>query len=363
MIAEYLSRYTSATLAAGGTQTLIPSDGEPKTARVYNRLYVEGTFDFSFLFSPVTDSTFGDGSRTPRNFPAEPWTLFCASVSVCQTGNPEEDTGVRTQLRFEGSPEKKVAEGEIFASDPVSLEVKRGEYLSLEIHYAGSRLPCHEESIVPVFQKSPDGWVPSSRVPIPSMTGCSRKVSTRVCFLGDSITQGIGTPVDSYKHYAAVTAERIGFEGIAYWDIGLGWARAEDAASGGVWIARAKRNDVVSVCLGVNDLLQGRSDREVIASLLRIVSDLKEAGCRVLVQTLPPFDYEGSLKTSWETVNRFILTDPVLNADAVFDCVPLLGQPGQPEMARYGGHPDPEGCRIWAEALAPVLKALIDRTK
>ena len=81
MIAEYLSRYTSATLAAGGTQTLISSDGEPKTARVYNRLYVEGTFDFSLLFSPVTDSTFGDGSRTPRNFPAEPWTLFCASVS------------------------------------------------------------------------------------------------------------------------------------------------------------------------------------------------------------------------------------------------------------------------------------------
>ena len=39
---SFFKDYTSATLAAGGTQTVFLSDGEPFSGRVYNKVYVEG---------------------------------------------------------------------------------------------------------------------------------------------------------------------------------------------------------------------------------------------------------------------------------------------------------------------------------
>jgi lysophospholipase L1-like esterase len=363
MTDQFLKQYTSATLAAGGIHMLFKSDGETRTGRVYNKLYVEGTYDFSFLFSCVTDSTFADGAEIVRDMPAGSWTVYSASVAVSDTADPDKDKAPRTRLSFDGKSTKNVASGEAFTTDPVRLDVKKGQYLGIELTYAGRLLPCHRESIVPVFRQTPEGWVPDPDMPIPSMTGCSREVSMRVCFWGDSITQGIGTPFDSYMYYAARTAELIGYSGIAYWNIGMGWARADDAAADGIWMEHARQNDVVSVCFGVNDLQNGFTGEELIENLIRIVSSLKKAGCSVLVQTVPPFGNDPEFEKKRQIVNRFILNDPGLGADAVFDCGKILGKPDAPHLARYGDHPDAEGCRLWAEALAPVLRKLIDRKR
>ena len=357
---DFFKRFSSATLAAGGTQTVFDSDGDVRTGRVYNKLYVEGTFDFAFLFANVTDSTFSDGSKSKRNMPIGPWRLHGASVAVSDGCEPQGDKTERRALSFGGEGGKDVASGEIFHSDPVTLSVKKGQYVSVELVFSGNQLPCHEESIVPIFRLADGIWKPSVHVPIPAMTGCSREVKKRVCFWGDSITQGIGTPKNSYEHYAAKTAELIGDENIAYWDIALGFARGDDAAARGVWMDKAKTNDIVSVCFGVNDICRGFTAEQIKNSLSVIVSELKKAGCSVLVQTVPPFNYGGAHTEIWREVNRFILGDPSLGADAVFDCVRLLGDPQSPQKAKYGGHPNSEGCLKWAKALAPVLKELIE---
>ncbi len=356
---SFFKDYTSATLAGGGTQTVFLSNGEQIAGRVYNKVYVEGRFGFSFLFANVTDSTFSDGSKSVRNMAVGPWRLIGASVAVSDCCDPVMDMSARTRLLFDGAESKNVAEGEIFCSDPVELSVKSGQYVSVEVYCAGRMLPCHAESIVPVYRLTKNGWKPDAEIPIPAMTGCTRKVRSRVCFWGDSITQGIGTPVDSYLHYAAKTAELIGYDDVAYWDLGLGFARANDAASCGVWMEKAKTNDIVSVCFGVNDINRGSAAEQIECDLVTIVSELKGAGCRVLLQTVPPFDHEGRQLEIWNEVNRFILSDRAVGADAVFDCVKVLGSTDKPQRAIYGGHPNAEGCRAWAEALAPVLRTLM----
>ena len=78
---------------------------------------------------------------------------------------------------------------------------------------------------------------------------------------------------------------------------------------------------------------------------------INEEGKRVLVQTVPPFDYPEDLRVLWERVNRFILEELAAEADAVFDVVPILGQMKQPHMARYGGHPDGVGCAAYTTSV------------
>ncbi|MBQ9543848.1 MAG: SGNH/GDSL hydrolase family protein [Clostridia bacterium] len=359
---DFFKKYSSATLAAGGTQTVYETEEKKLTGRVYNKLYVEGTFDFSFLYANVTDSTFADGKKSVRNMPVDAWELLGASVALSDGCDPETDKARRTPLSFDGKLSKSVAPGEIFATDPVKLTVKKGQYISVEISVSGRRLPCHKESVIPIYAIENGVWKPDPIIPVPAMTGCTRKVARRVCFWGDSITQGIGTPNNSYDHYSAKVSEFIDDGETAFWDIGLGFGRGNDAASCGVWMDKAKTNDVVCVCFGVNDINSGGMQADQITEDLKtITGELKKAGCKVLVQTVPPFNYSGARIDTWNEVNRFILGDPSLGADAVFDNVKILGDAAEPHKSLYNPHPNSEGSLKWAKALAPVLKELIEK--
>lgn len=92
--------------------------------------------------------------------------------------------------------------GEQFHTDPVLLSAKAGEYLCVELCFSGKELPCHPESWLPGFLKTYSGWEYTTNLPFASMVGCDRRVKTADLF-GDSITQGIGTPKNSYLHVAA----------------------------------------------------------------------------------------------------------------------------------------------------------------
>ena len=97
-------------------------------------------------------------------------------------------------------------------------------------------------------------------------------------------------------------------------------------------------------------------------SLRTVVGRLREAGVRVLLQTIPPFNNAGEERERWLKVNDWIRSTLAFEADAWFDVMPVLSEsPERPYMARYGGHPDGTGCAAWAAALKPVLEALISR--
>ena len=392
---KYFDTYVSNTTAGSGSQTVFFSDNLPHTGRVFYRVTTGGRFNYSFLFTNIIDSTFSDGSVTRKNYVVDSWNIISARVATCREldfekvcapakergENPSVTMGCFPSgkqdhivtssfkdLTFSGSIEKEVGPAEFYSTDPVELELSSGEYVCLEITYRGKVIPHHAESIVPVFVKNGIRWDYSKLMPFPAMIGIDRKVRKKICYIGDSITQGCGTPVNSYTHWNAVLTENLPKEN-AYWNHAYGYARASDAASNGAWLFKAKQNDYAVVCYGVNDLFHEYADdktaaaKNIKAHLTEIVDKLQSANTKVLIQTIPPFDYPEEIAEIWREINTYVRSELSKKADAFFDNVTVLSETGEPDCpkARYGGHPDVRGCKVWAEALKDTMLEFISK--
>ena len=369
---KYFDTYVSNSVAGSANQ-LFFSAPQPRVGRVFYKIACGGEFEYSLLFSNVIDSTYADGSRSGKNRICEEWTLHSARVGRLGKGaippkftSPEVAEAVNAAvtdfrpLTFGGREEKTVAPGEFFSSDPLPLFFEDGDYLCLEVCLSGAEIPYHEESLLPAFLRTDEGWRYGKTTLFAGMIGCKRAVKNRVCYLGDSITQGIGVAGNSYGHWNALVSEKLGNDN-AFWNLGIGYGRADDMASDGAWLFKAKQNDLTVLCAGVNDLNRGFTAEEICRNLTRITDLLLACGQRVILQTVPPFDYDELRRERWEKVNDYIRTVLSQKVSGVFDVVPLLGQPDAPHRARYGGHPDGEGCAVWAEGLYPMLAELLEK--
>ncbi len=366
---DFFQRYVSNTSAGSGNQFFFTGTTEFLTGRIFYQVNTGGQFAYSFLFSNILDSTFADGSVSHKNLICDTWEIGRMSAGACEPDffaaglenvDMERICGM-TPVTFDGAKEKIVTPGTFFATDPVLLDVETGGFICLEIAFRGKMIPYHEESIIPAYRKNAAGWTLCKQMPYAGMVGCSRPAACRIGFLGDSITQGIGTEMNSYTHWNARLANQLGDQ-YAFWNLGLGYGRANDAASDGAWLFKAKQNDVAVVCFGVNDILQGFSAEEIKRDLTGIVDKLQAAGVKVVLQTVPPFDYAGGQRETWLAVNAYILQVLEKKAELVFDVVPVLRESGEaPERAKYGGHPNAAGCRAWADALLPPLKAFLEK--
>jgi Lysophospholipase L1 and related esterases len=359
---EFLERYISCTAAGSGSQNWFSAGGpdEKITCRVYYKLS-RGTKECALLYSNLIDSTYSDGSHSHANFVPGSWTvhaLRAGRVPSCGTEKSAEPD-MFVPVTFDGQGGKQVNPGELFCSDPFPFPADKGEYMCVEMTFSGRRVPCHTESLLPAFRLENGRWTRSTEIPFPSMVGTGRANETRVGFIGDSITQGIGTPDNSYTHVAAHVQEALG-ENCAVWNLGLGFGRAHDAALDGGWLYKARQNDVMCVCYGVNDLFQ-LGDAELLKrDLTYIVRTLKQSGLKVLIQTVPPFDYAPEFRDRWLSVNEYIKNELVKQADAMFDNVPMLSRSeNEPWLSCYGSHPNAEGNAAWAEKLLPTLKKLL----
>ncbi len=369
---EYFDKYTSNSLASSCNQFYFISSADRNTVgRVYYKITASGKHEYSLLFTDALDSTYADGSQSQKNLSCGNWRMIEAKAAVCgkdifasDFSDPKNASIINNRVcdfvsvTFNGEKTKTVSAGEVFFSDSFNVDIESGEYLCVELTFTGEKLPYHEESLLPIFIKAEEGWTYDKRMPLPAMIGCDRKVKSRIGYIGDSITQGIGVPVNSYTHWNAVLSAMLGNE-YAYWNLGIGYARADDMASLGAWYQKAVHNDVLFVCFGVNDILQGFSAEEVKNSLAKIVHALKMLGKKVILQTLPPFDYPENLRVVWEDVNDYVKKTLSAEVDLVFDTVEFLGEKDAPHMARYGGHPNEEGCAVWAQKLYEKCKHII----
>ncbi len=368
---KYFDIVTSNTYAGSGNQLYFNMpEKEVRTGRVFYKISVGGTYNYSILFSNVLDSTYGDGSVGHANMICDNWTIHAAKIGrgiirnagkdvadlFMEDGNEASDVLVSDfcELSFAGQKQKEVMPGEFFSADPISFSFEKDEYLCLEIMFSGSMIPYHEETLLPVFLKDGEGWKYANQMPFAGMIGCDRPVKGRIAYLGDSITQGIGTKQNSYLHWNAVLSEKLGSE-YSYWNLGLGCGRASDAASDGAWLYKAKQNDIVFVCYGVNDILQKHSEEQIKADLTYLVKTLKNAGKKVILQTVPPFEYEDEEPEKWERVNAYIKAELKDQVDFLFDNTLLLGHEDNPAEPIYGGHPDESGCALWANSLYEAL--------
>lgn len=352
--------FSSNTYAAAGNQLFFDADPTVlRVGRVFFKIAQAGTFRYSLFFTNTIDSTYADGAFCHHDLPCGTWEIVKAAVACCK--NVTMDAAVNETvegflpLTFDKSVSKTVAPRECFHSDPLPLTFEENDYLCLELCYRGTHMPYHEESLLPIFAKTNDSWVYDRHMPLPAMIGCDRPVKARIGYIGDSITQGVGTSPNSYSHWNALLSQALGSD-YAYWNLGIGYGRASDMAAGGIWFEKAQQNDVLFVCYGVNDLLQGATAEQLIHDLKSIVTRLKTMKKTVILQTVPPFDYDTETTQRWHAVNKFIRDELAQTVDFCFDSVPILGKDiHEPHVARYGGHPNEEGCAAWAKALFEAL--------
>lgn len=371
---EFFNQFVSNTLAGSGNQLYfsLPAD-QTHTGRIFYKIFASGTYNYSLLFSNIIDSTYNDGSISHKNQICKCWTIHSAKIGRCKKFNATKDISLLTMneqddsdiiirdfhnVLFNGAISKVVMPGEFFSSDPLELNFDCGDYLCLEMTFSGTMIPYHEETLLPVFINENGVWKYSKFMPFPGMIGCDRKVKAQVGYLGDSITQGIGPEKNSYLHWSALLSEMIGQE-YAFWNLGIGFGRANDLASDGAWLYKAIHNDIVFICYGVNDISRNMSEEQIKGDLEYIVNSLKKNNTKIILQTIPPFDYCGDNIGKWERINCYIKEELSSKVDAVFDTVQYLGKgPGQPHMAKYEGHPNAEGSAVWAKALYQQVKHL-----
>lgn len=353
---DFCEKYTSNTLAGTSVQSYFTPQGKT-TAYAFYKPFKTGKFDYSFLFTNTVDSTYSDGSLTKCNYPCGEWDIFDCKVIVSNgvatafSGNCEKSKVF--DLTFCGSREKKVLPDETFYSDPVELNVAEDEYICIKTVFAGERVPCHIENQIPTYTEDGNGVKADKYVPLPSMVGVKRSVKNKIAFWGDSITQGIGCKENSYAHYTAVCAGLLGNE-YSFWNLGIGFGRAADAATDGAWAEKVKTCDTVIICFGVNDLYQIGDYEKIKASYDRIIEILKDK--KVIFQTIPPFDYPENVGEIYLRLNDYIRKELSKKVCAVFDQTPYLTVEGKPFAAKYGGHPNASGCKIWGERLAEFLR-------
>lgn len=344
---EFFDNFAS-DCAAGSANQRLTGFSEEKTyiGKTAFKL-TNGGKNYSLLFLGEIDSTYGAGEIYLAGSVGDIWTI--KKIRVGKTSARYEEPLTWKDVYFGGKTEKTVKSGEEFCSDAFELDAKADDYLQYEITFSGTRFPYHEEIQLDCLLKEEGGEFTAGKAfPIPLMIASDRRIKEKIGFLGDSITQGIGAPAEAYAHWVSLIAKALGSEKSVY-NLGIGFARAYDAATDKGWLARAKRCDEVNVCLGVNDIINGRSAYQLKADLTYIVRALKNAGCRVVIFTVPPFDFYASKLTVWREVNEYIRFTLKNEADGFFDFAKVLGKEFPEEhIAKFGGHPNEEGSRAIA---------------
>ena len=361
---KWFDTFVSNTLGGSGNQLFHRfGDDLTRRGRIYYKVFCGGKFRYSLLFSNVIDSTYKAEYGSFANFVCDPWEILSVSLGICKATEAKTagEVEAAVPLSFGGERHKSVAPGEFFTTDPVELAPEKGDYLCVEIEFRGGMIPYHLESILPTFRYENGEWVPDVRVPAPGMVGCDRKVAARIGYFGDSITQGIGTAPNAYTHWCALAAGILGEE-YSHWNLGIGYGRGQDAASGGAWMFKAKHVDAAVVTFGSNDVGRGRSLEMMKTDFTALVDRLHAAGTKVFLQTLPPFDWKDEYLERWLAINAFLKDELAKETEGFLDVAPLLTDLSRGVgMSKYGKHPDEAGCFIWAEVLVPKMKDFLKR--
>jgi acyl-CoA thioesterase-1 len=177
-----------------------------------------------------------------------------------------------------------------------------------------------------------------------------------VVFLGDSLTAGLGLPVD--QAYPAVVAAELARKGRPVRVVNAGVSG--DTTAGGLrraeWVL-TQRPDVLVLALGANDGLRGLPLAETEKNLRGIVAKARAAGakvllCGMLVPTSHGPDYQRGFGALFPRVAK----------ETGVPLVPFLLEEvaGRPERNLEDGiHPNGEGQRLLAANVLPYLEPLL----
>lgn len=324
-----------------------------------------GRLEYCFYFSNNVDSTNAGGEVAYRNMPTDSYEIISAAVMVSKNLEPTT-AGLtkRTDIKFDGKVSRKVDPYEMFWSDPVMFNVAQGEYLIFEWTVRYTAIPCNIiNSYGAGYRVDSNGNLVKQSIPVPSMIGAKRDTKLNIAFIGDSVTAGQGAA--TFNGYVAQISKQLG-ETASVWNIGLGYARANDAVNSPAWLKKAKSADNVVICLGINDINSGvynlgtRTASQIVYDISFIARKLKEAGKNVIIISTPPYTYGDAARIKkWKDVVAG--TEAFAKADkySFLDLTYLLGDQNSKPLycsKPNDGHPSDEGCTIIANAFMKAYK-------
>ena len=359
-------KYVSNTVVATGNNYFLET-ADNITYRAYFPLEQYGELEYKFYFSNTVDSTYNyKGDKAYVGKPGGSYTVSNACIADGGTG-PDDEITNRVPVTFDGESSKEVTANETYWSDTATINIAEGHYLVWEWTVNGDEIPCTKMSTLTSTTSSTDGenFGYCDEIPLPQLIGADRAVKHTVAAIGDSITQGCQTDFMAYEFWAAQFADRLG-EQNSFWNCGLGWARASDAAVCGDWLNRTKTADIVLVAFGTNDIGAGNyggaknTAEEIEAYLTTIVNELKSAGCTVILFNSPPQGYKEKNEAVRTALNERIPELAKELGAEYFDFAGLLCDASDPATPLYGGHPNGEAGTIVADELIKQFGSLFE---
>lgn len=357
--------YVSNTVVSTGNNFYIEK-AENITYRAYLPVEEYGELEYKFFFTNTVDSTYTKGKIAFVGKSGGSYTISNATVADGGTGVEDEITN-RTPVTFGGKETKEVAADESYGSDPVTMNIPEGHYMVWEWTVSGEGIPCNKMSSLTSTASSADGetFEFCDEIPLPQIIGAKRDVKHTVAAIGDSITQGCQTEQMKYEFWASKISTQLGSD-VAFFNCGLGWARASDAASNENWLSRVSQYDTVIVAFGTNDIVSGKyggkksSAEEIDEYLDAIVSYLTEKGCDVILFNAPPQNFKETNEGIRTALNEKIPAIAEKYGAKFFDFSALLSTEDEPGKAVYGGHPNGEGGTVVADAFVKQFGSLFE---
>lgn len=357
--------YVSNTVVSTGNNFYIEK-AENITYRAYLPVEEYGELEYKFFFTNTVDSTYTKGKIAFVGKSGGSYTISNATVADGGTGVEDEITN-RTPVTFGGKETKEVAADESYWSDPVTMNIPEGHYMVWEWTVSGEGIPCNKMSSLTSTASSADGetFEFCDEIPLPQIIGAKRDVKHTVAAIGDSITQGCQTEQMKYEFWASKISTQLGSD-VAFFNCGLGWARASDAASNENWLSRVSQYDTVIVAFGTNDIVSGKyggkksSAEEIDEYLDAIVSYLTEKGCDVILFNAPPQNFKETNEGIRTALNEKIPAIAEKYGAKFFDFSALLSTEDEHGKAVYGGHPNGEGGTVVADAFVKQFGSLFE---
>ena len=320
--------YVSNTVVSTGNNFYIEK-AENITYRAYLPVEEYGELEYKFFFTNTVDSTYTKGKIAFVGKSGGSYTISNATVA-------DGGTGVEDEMVWEWT-------------------------------VSGEGIPCNKMSSLTSTASSADGetFEFCDEIPLPQIIGAKRDVKHTVAAIGDSITQGCQTEQMKYEFWASKISTQLGSD-VAFFNCGLGWARASDAASNENWLSRVSQYDTVIVAFGTNDIVSGKyggkksSAEEIDEYLDAIVSYLTEKGCDVILFNAPPQDFKETNEGVRTALNEKIPAIAEKYGAKFFDFSALLSTEDEPGKAVYGGHPNGEGGTVVADAFVKQFGSLFE---
>src|SRR5437773_9229515 len=127
--------------------------------------------------------------------------------------------------------------------------------------------------------------------------------------------------------------------------------------------------EVVVIIAGVNDVYQGRSAESVERELELMYDAARAAKIAAVAGTIIPYNSASAdANARMHAINEWIRAYAAGHPDAVVCCdtraaVAAPGQPDRLASSPDGLHPSPEGYRLMANALEPVIRAALAKAQ